>query len=74
MGLESHWWLIAILVIVLMVMGPGKLPQIGGAIGGAIKEFRESMKGSTETSKEPASTKEEVDQPGRPGKEASAGP
>jgi len=49
MGLESHWWLIAILVIVLIVVGPGKLPHIGGAIGRAIREFRESMKVPSDT-------------------------
>ena len=42
MGLFQHWPLILILVIVLIILGPGKLPQIGGAIGGAIKEFRKS--------------------------------
>ena len=42
MGILSHWPLILILVIVLIILGPGKLPQIGGAIGGAIKEFRKS--------------------------------
>lgn len=33
-----------ILVIVLIVFGVGKLPQIGGAIGQSIKEFREASK------------------------------
>jgi sec-independent protein translocase protein TatA len=42
MGILSHWPLILLLVIVLIILGPGKLPQIGGAIGGAIKEFRKS--------------------------------
>jgi sec-independent protein translocase protein TatA len=42
MGFLSHWPLILLLVIVLIILGPGKLPQIGGAIGGAIKEFRKS--------------------------------
>ena len=42
MGLFQHWPLILILVIVLIILGPGKLPQIGGAIGGAIKEVRKS--------------------------------
>jgi len=31
---------IIILVIALIVFGPGKLPQIGKALGGGIKEFR----------------------------------
>ncbi len=42
MGLVSHWPLILILVVVLIIFGPGKLPQIGGAIGTAIKEFRKA--------------------------------
>ncbi|MDQ6917940.1 MAG: twin-arginine translocase TatA/TatE family subunit [Candidatus Dormibacteraeota bacterium] len=42
MGLFQHWPIILILVIVLIILGPGKLPQIGGAIGGAIREFRKT--------------------------------
>ncbi len=42
MGIFGHWELLLILVVVLIILGPGKLPQIGGAIGGAIKEFRKS--------------------------------
>ena len=36
--------LIIILVIVLIVFGVGRLPEIGGAIGKSIKEFRNSAK------------------------------
>ena len=42
MGFFTHWPIILLFVIVLIILGPGKLPQIGGAIGGAIKEFRKS--------------------------------
>lgn len=38
----GHFWLIIILVIVLIIFGPGKLPQIGSAVGGALKEFRKA--------------------------------
>ena len=34
-------WLI-ILVIVVIIFGVGKLPEIGGALGKSIREFRES--------------------------------
>lgn len=34
--------LILILVIALIVFGPGKLPEIGGAIGKGIREFRKA--------------------------------
>jgi sec-independent protein translocase protein TatA len=40
--------LIIILVIVIMVFGAGKLPEIGGAIGKGIKSFKKATKGSEE--------------------------
>jgi TatA/E family protein of Tat protein translocase len=43
----GHWWIIAIvLVIVLIIWGPGKLPDVGSGLGRAIREFR---KASSET-------------------------
>jgi len=36
--------LIIILVVVLIIFGVGKLPEIGGAMGKAIKEFRNTQK------------------------------
>jgi sec-independent protein translocase protein TatA len=42
----GHWYvLVIVLVVILIVYGPGKLPEVGGAIGKAMKEFR---KASTE--------------------------
>jgi sec-independent protein translocase protein TatA len=38
--------LIVILVIVLIVFGAGKLPEIGGAIGKSIKNFKKSVRES----------------------------
>ena len=35
--------LIILLVIVTMVFGVGKLPQVGSAIGNAIREFRKAQ-------------------------------
>jgi sec-independent protein translocase protein TatA len=48
--------LIIVLVIVLIIFGVGRLPEIGGAIGKSIREFREASKGDkkTETPKEQA--------------------
>jgi sec-independent protein translocase protein TatA len=34
--------LIIILVIMLVVFGPGKLPQLGAALGGAIRSFKKA--------------------------------
>ncbi len=37
-----------ILLIVLIVFGAGKLPQIGGAVGRGIHEFRKAQQGNDE--------------------------
>lgn len=38
------WEWAILLVIVLIVFGVGRLPEIGGALGKSIREFRESSK------------------------------
>lgn len=40
-------WLI-VLAIVLIIFGVGRLPEVGGALGKAIREFRSESKGSSE--------------------------
>ena len=39
--------MIILLVIVTMVFGVGRLPQVGSAIGNAIREFRKAQDGET---------------------------
>lgn len=39
------------LVIVLIIFGAGKLPEIGGAMGKAIREFRGSVTSKDEEAK-----------------------
>jgi len=36
--------LIVILVIILILFGPGKLPEIGKALGRGIREFKDAQK------------------------------
>lgn len=44
------WEIILILVIILIVFGVGKLPQIGTAFGKTIKEFKNATKENDEES------------------------
>ena len=37
-----------VLVIVLIVFGVGRLPQVGGALGKSIREFRKARSGEEE--------------------------
>jgi len=40
--------LIIVLVVVLIIFGVGRLPEIGGAMGKALKEFRSTQKDITD--------------------------
>ncbi|HLH71172.1 MAG TPA: twin-arginine translocase TatA/TatE family subunit [Candidatus Dormibacteraeota bacterium] len=50
-------WLVVLLVIVLIIFGPGKLPELGGALGRGIREFRKT---SSELSEEMRSAIDET--------------
>ncbi len=41
-----------IIVVVLIVFGVGKLPQVGGALGKGIREFRRGKTGELDETKE----------------------
>ena len=45
-----------IVVIVLIVFGAGKLPEVGGAMGKAIREFRKASKGEEDEPAKPKSS------------------
>ncbi len=42
---------VVIIAIILIVFGAGKLPQVGGALGKGIREFRKGKSGDLEESK-----------------------
>lgn len=48
-GRLSAWELILILLIVLVIFGPSKLPGLGKALGKTIREFRSANRGEDET-------------------------
>ncbi len=42
------WEIVLILVIILIVFGVGKLPQVGGAIGKGLRAFKKGQAGEEE--------------------------
>lgn len=60
-GLFQPGHLLLILLIVLILFGPGKLPDIGRALGDTVREFRRSMQGTTGDAERP--TGEQTRQP-----------
>lgn len=49
MGAIQPWHVILLLIIVLVVFGPGKLPDVGKAVGQTIREFRDATKSTDGT-------------------------
>ena len=60
---DRPWALLLVLAIILIIWGPGKLPEMGAGMGRAIREFR---KASSET-------REEVTAPFTAGEKAPPG-
>jgi sec-independent protein translocase protein TatA len=42
-GVLQPWHVIVILVIVLVIFGPGKLPTLGKAIGDTVRDFKKAV-------------------------------
>jgi sec-independent protein translocase protein TatA len=57
-----------VLLIALIVFGPRKLPQLGRSLGGGLREFRDSVTGSTE--KEDDSKPDAIEAGGAPAESA----
>ncbi len=50
--------LIIVLVIVVLLFGPGRIGKVAGELGKGLRSFREGMSGNEEETKADASTKE----------------
>jgi len=52
--------LIIVLVIVVIIFGVGRLPEIGGAVGKAIREFRQATAQPDEVEKKSEASEEKT--------------
>ena len=57
------WEIALILVIILIVFGVGKLPQVGGAIGKGIRSFQKGRRGEDVAEEEEEEEEEEKPKP-----------
>lgn len=51
-GLLQPTHLIFVLLIVLILFGPGKLPELGKGLGKGIREFKDALRGGMEGNSE----------------------
>ncbi len=62
MRLPGGWELFIILIIVLLLFGPGRLSRIAGEIGRSIREFRSGLQEAEEgETSQPEETKQDED-------------
>lgn len=54
------WELAIILLIIVIIFGVGKLPEIGGALGKGIREFRTSATDSSNDDKADVNTNKPI--------------
>lgn len=54
------WEIGLILVIILIIFGVGKLPQVSGAVGKGLRAFRKGQRGEEDEDEEPSKPKRKV--------------
>jgi len=64
-------WLLLILAVVLIIFGPGRLPELGGAVGKAMREFR---KATSDLTNEVTSAVQSKPEPPAPTESVAKGP
>ncbi len=53
--------LIIILILVLVIFGAGKLPQVGGALGKGLRNFKDGVKDIDEDEQDPEKIDDNTD-------------
>lgn len=56
--MPGFWELLLILIIILLIFGAGKLPELGRGIGKGIRNFKRALKGEDEIDVTPVEKKE----------------
>jgi sec-independent protein translocase protein TatA len=68
MGMPGPWELILILLIVVLIFGAKRIPEIMGGIGKGIRTFKKTMDGEDEPSSAPSASPQ-VETPEKPKEE-----
>jgi len=55
--------IILILVVVLLLFGPGRIGKVAGELGSGIRNFRKNLEGGEEKDKEAKEEKAKADEP-----------
>jgi len=66
------WELMLILLVVLLVFGPKRLPEMGRSLGRGMREFKDSITGNDDKPAEIPPAREETPVPAAPRRDDSA--
>jgi sec-independent protein translocase protein TatA len=68
-GLFSPWHIAILVLVILLVFGPKRLPEMGRSLGRGMREFKDSISGSAdaEDASLPAATASPLPTPAGPG-------
>ena len=70
MGSFSIWHSLIVLVVVLLVFGRGKIPELMGDMAKGIKSFKKGMSDDEAASDEPKTVEHRVDETVKPAEKA----
>ena len=59
-GLLQPTHLVFVLLIVLIIFGPGKLPDLGRSLGKGIREFKDALSGAEQGSSDKSGTEKKA--------------
>lgn len=54
--------LLIVLIVVLLVFGPGRIAKVGRELGASIRQFREGLNSPTEPEKDRSETATDIDE------------
>jgi sec-independent protein translocase protein TatA len=74
MGLDNPLHIAFLVVILLLVFGARRLPEIGRSLGSGMREFKESITGESKQPSQPALTQAQTQVPAAPPPPAAAQP
>ncbi len=61
-GIFQPIHLLLVLLIVLLIFGPGKLPQIGSGLGKSIRDFKKALAGKDEIELKPEAEEKKTEE------------
>jgi sec-independent protein translocase protein TatA len=74
LGSVSIWEILILLLVVLLIFGPKRLPEMGRSLGKGMREFKDSITGKDDDRAELPPPQEEAPVPAAPNRDKTTTP